>query len=87
MCVIIINLVPRGTKGEENGFEITQGGESVHGAESKECRGGEGAAAPEQWLGKLLRLCVNQPGFERDGGQGEWRRKSTGWRAWARDGK
>ena len=36
------------------------------------------AAAPEQRLGKLSRLCVNQPGFERDGGQGEWRPKGKG---------
>ena len=48
---------------------------------TQECRGGEGAAAaaaPEQWLRKLMRLCVNQPGFERDGGQGEWRPKGKG---------
>ena len=46
----------------------TRGGEPRRGAESEECRVGEGggqqrlvlsvAAASEQWLGKLMRLCV-----------------------------
>ena len=66
--------MPRGTTGEENGFESARGGESGHGEKSKECRGGEGAAAaaaaaPEQWLGKLSRLCVNQPGLRRTAGK------------------
>ena len=63
--------MPRGTAGKENGVGSAQGGKPGHRAESKECRGGEGASAlgaPEQWLGKLTRLCVNQLGFERDGG-------------------
>ena len=65
--------------GDENGFGSARGGEPGQGTESKECRSVEGAAAaPEQRLGKLSRLCVNQPGFERDGGQGEWHRKGKG---------
>ena len=41
---VSINQVLRGTAGKENGVGKARGGEPGRGTESKECRGGEGAA-------------------------------------------